>query len=86
MSRKPSPGPASQIKIASVAEKPASGGPITSERIALDLAAFRASGGRIEVLGTTRVLTPSELAAQPKAPAPSMKSAPRKPKAAATSA
>ncbi|MFC0676739.1 hypothetical protein ACFFGH_02580 [Lysobacter korlensis] len=30
---------------------------ITSERIADDLAAFRRNGGRIERLGTTRVLT-----------------------------
>lgn len=32
------------------------GGNVTSERIADDLEAFRKSGGRIEVLGTTRVL------------------------------
>lgn len=30
---------------------------LTSERIARDLAAFRSEGGRIERLGTTRVLT-----------------------------
>lgn len=30
---------------------------VTSERIAADLEAFHKSGGRIEVLGTTRVLT-----------------------------
>lgn len=30
---------------------------VTSERIARDLAAFRRNGGRIERLGTTRVLT-----------------------------
>lgn len=30
---------------------------LTSERIARDLEAFRKAGGRIEVLGTTRVLT-----------------------------
>lgn len=30
---------------------------LTSERIARDLAAFREEGGRIERLGTTRVLT-----------------------------
>lgn len=30
---------------------------VTSERIASDLAAFRSSGGHIERLGTTRVLT-----------------------------
>lgn len=31
--------------------------PLTSECIARDLAAFRKGGGRIEVLGNTRVLT-----------------------------
>jgi hypothetical protein len=80
MARKPSPGPSSQIKIASTPEKPSSGGPITSERIANDLAAFRAGGGRIEVLGTTRVLTPSELALQPKLPLVSHKTPARKAK------
>ena len=30
---------------------------VTSERIAADLVAFRKAGGRIEVLGVTRVLT-----------------------------
>lgn len=29
---------------------------LTSERISADLAAFRKSGGRVEVLGVTRVL------------------------------
>lgn len=33
------------------------GASVTSERIAADLAAFRKSGGRIEVLGNTRSLT-----------------------------
>ena len=32
-------------------------GTLTSERISDDLAAFRKAGGRIEVLGNTRVLT-----------------------------
>lgn len=32
-------------------------GEVTSERIARDLAAFRRNGGRVERLGTTRVLT-----------------------------
>lgn len=57
----------------SVPKKPAAGGTrhlfagartasdrassMTSERIAQDLASFRSSGGRIEVLGTTRTLT-----------------------------
>jgi hypothetical protein len=80
MPRKPTPGPSSQIKIAPVHEKASSGGPITSERIAHDLAAFRAGGGRIEVLGTTRVLTPSELAALPKVAVISHKTAARKTK------
>ncbi|MEZ0469719.1 hypothetical protein [Luteimonas salinilitoris] len=30
---------------------------LTSERISADLAAFRKSGGRVEVLGVTRTLT-----------------------------
>ncbi|WP_066097274.1 hypothetical protein [Xanthomonas massiliensis] len=34
----------------------AHGQPLTSERIAADLAAFRKSGGRIEVLGNTQAL------------------------------
>lgn len=34
-----------------------SSGALTSERISLDLAAFRKAGGRIEVLGNTPVLT-----------------------------
>ncbi|HET8818559.1 MAG TPA: hypothetical protein VFM73_03360 [Xanthomonadaceae bacterium] len=34
-----------------------SGRRMTHERIAADLEAFRKAGGRIEVLGTTRVLT-----------------------------
>jgi hypothetical protein len=59
MARKP--GSKSSITIASPSGKSGShGGPITSESIASDLAAFRAGGGSIEVLGTTRVLTPSE--------------------------
>ncbi len=33
------------------------GASMTSDRIASDLAAFRKSGGRIEVLGVTRTLT-----------------------------
>ena len=37
---------------------------ITSESIAADLAAFRKQGGRIEVLGNTRVLTRIEEAAK----------------------
>jgi hypothetical protein len=38
-------------------KKPEPKGQITSERIAADLKAFRKAGGRIEVLGATRVLT-----------------------------
>ncbi|KLJ02144.1 hypothetical protein WQ56_03700 [Luteimonas sp. FCS-9] len=33
------------------------GANVTSDRIAADLARFRAAGGRIEVLGVTRTLT-----------------------------
>ena len=39
---------------------------LTSDRIADDLEAFRLTGGRIEVLGTTRVL--KKLDATPEAP------------------
>ena len=61
MARKP--GSKSSITLAAPAGKNVShGGPITSERINADLDAFRAGGGRIEVLGITRVLTPSEQA------------------------
>lgn len=54
---------------------------LTSERISEDLAAFRKKGGRVEVLGVTRVLTRvdevavAEVAAPPKAVKPP---APRK--------
>ena len=61
MARKP--GSKSSITLAAPAGKHVShGGPITSERISADLDAFHAGGGRIEVLGITRVLTPSEQA------------------------
>ncbi|MBO9716404.1 MAG: hypothetical protein J7507_06240 [Pseudoxanthomonas sp.] len=39
------------------AESSKSAGSLTSERISDDLDAFRRAGGRIEVLGNTRVLT-----------------------------
>jgi hypothetical protein len=80
MARKPTPGPSSQIKIATTPEKAAAGGPITSERIAADLAAFRAGGGRIEVLGNTRVLSPSEMALLPKVTVAPQKTPARKAK------
>ncbi|HET6395444.1 MAG TPA: hypothetical protein VFF91_01225 [Pseudoxanthomonas sp.] len=41
---------------------PKGGAVLTSERISSDLEAFRKAGGRIEVLGTTRVLTKVEQA------------------------
>lgn len=44
------------------------GASMTSERIANDLAQFRKSGGRIEVLGTTRTLTKVDAPAAPPAP------------------
>ncbi len=37
-------------------DAPRSSGALTSERISDDLVAFERTGGRIEVLGTTRVL------------------------------
>jgi hypothetical protein len=39
------------------AESAKAAGSLTSERISDDLDAFRKAGGRIEVLGNTRVLT-----------------------------
>jgi hypothetical protein len=53
------PGKSSQLKI-TPSHSSGPGRPLTSERIAADLEAFRAGGGRIEVLGITRVLSPSE--------------------------
>lgn len=59
MARKPSKK--SSITIAADTSKdPAAARMLTSERIARDVDLFRAGGGSIEVLGTTRVLTPSE--------------------------
>jgi hypothetical protein len=67
MPRKPTPGKTSQIKIANDTTKnPAAARMLTSERIANDLEAFSAAGGIVEVLGITRVLTPSEQAKQPR--------------------
>ncbi|HLT45048.1 MAG TPA: hypothetical protein VK000_10350 [Luteimonas sp.] len=43
---------------------------MTSERIALDLEAFRRKGGKIEVLGTTRSLTRIGRDQAPPTPAP----------------
>jgi len=43
---------------------------LTSERIAHDLAAFASSGGHIEVLGVTRVLTKVDDQAQAITPTP----------------
>ena len=59
MARKPSKK--SSITLAADSGKnPAAARALTSERIADDVDAFRAGGGKIEVLGITRVLTPSE--------------------------
>lgn len=59
MARKPSKK--SSITLAADSGKnPAAARALTSERIADDVDAFRAGGGKIEVLGVTRVLTPSE--------------------------
>jgi hypothetical protein len=59
MARKPSKK--SSITLAADSGKnPAAARLLTSERIATDVDAFRAGGGKIEVLGITRVLTPSE--------------------------
>ena len=59
MARKPSKK--SSITLASdTGKNPAAARALTSERIADDVDAFRAGGGKIEVLGITRVLTPSE--------------------------
>ena len=50
-------------------KKPDSARAMTSERIAEDLKAFRKAGGRIEVLGATRVLTRIDGDATPAVPA-----------------
>jgi hypothetical protein len=58
-SKTPSPGSATG-RIFAVGKTPKSGdrgATMTRERIASDLAEFHASGGHIEVLGTTRLLT-----------------------------
>jgi hypothetical protein len=52
--RPPARSPAPQRK---ASESGKSSSAITSERINNDLETFRKSGGRIEVLGNTRVLT-----------------------------
>jgi hypothetical protein len=79
MPRKAAPAKKAQIHIASDSTRnPAAERGMTSERIAADLAQFQNGGGRIEVLGTTRVLTPSELATQNKVIAAESKAAARK--------
>ena len=54
---------------------------MTSERIAEDLKAFRKAGGRIEVLGATRVLTRIDEVAAPAPAAPVRETAARSTKA-----
>lgn len=50
------------------------GASLTSDRIADDLATFRKSGGKIEVLGNTRALTKIDVPpAAPAAPVPAPK-------------
>lgn len=71
--------PRSKTRTASIPPSPTShlfatrksgdrGARMTSERIAADLAAFHKAGGRIEKLGTTRVLT--RIGSDPVAPKP----------------
>lgn len=50
----------------SISRKPKQSPTLTHERIADDMDAFRKSGGKIEVLGTTRTLT--RIDADPDAP------------------
>ncbi|HVI59931.1 MAG TPA: hypothetical protein VM619_13810 [Luteimonas sp.] len=58
MSRSKAPAPAaSTSRIFGSGKSGDRGANVTSERIAEDLATFRAAGGRIEVLGNTRSLT-----------------------------
>jgi hypothetical protein len=58
---KPVPSAKSHLKIAhDTTRNPAAERGLTSERIANDVDAFRANGGMIEVLGITRVLSPTE--------------------------
>jgi hypothetical protein len=59
-SKKPVPAP----------RKPADTRSVTSEDIAAHLDAFAAAGGKVEVLGVTRVLKNVDEAAVPGAPSP----------------
>ena len=51
------------------ARKPNERAPITHERVAEDIEAFRKAGGKIEVLGVTRTLTKIDGDESPPAPA-----------------
>ena len=76
MSTTPSPTPPAPTRYVAKRKEADSGRRMTHERIAADLAAFHQAGGKIEVLGTTRVLTRID---QPGPPPAS--TAPRKKKA-----
>jgi len=54
--------------------KPNERAPVTHERIAADIEAFRKAGGKIEVLGVTRSLL--RVGVEPGDPAPSMPAKP----------
>ena len=56
------------------ARKPNERAPITHERVAADIEAFRKAGGKIEVLGVTRSLL--RVGAEPGDPAPSQPAKP----------
>ena len=76
MSRSKAPAPAaSTSRIFGTGKSGDRGASVTSERIAEDLATFRASGGRIEVLGNTRSLTKIGLDPALEAAAPPAKDA-----------
>jgi hypothetical protein len=72
MPRSKAPTPAaSTSRIFGTGKSGDRGASVTSERIAEDLATFRAAGGRIEVLGNTRSLTRIGVDPAPAATAPS---------------
>ncbi|TDK23810.1 hypothetical protein E2F46_09775 [Luteimonas aestuarii] len=62
----PPAGESAKTGRTSVSRKPKQSPTLTRERIADDMDAFRKSGGKVEVLGTTRTLT--RIDADPGAP------------------
>ena len=65
MSRIATPAPPASSTTRLFKRKESEARQLSSERIAEDLARFREEGGRIEVLGITRVLTKVDAATEP---------------------